>query len=169
MSTIKVQEYLDHRLKYDPLIGHFTWLYHPHSRSLNGTLAGNISTEGYRAIGIGSKSYYAHRLAWLVMEGVLPTKGTSIDHIDGDRLNNAWGNLRLATKSQNGQNSKLKVTNSSGIKGVHWHAASKTWVVAIMLDYRNYHGGYYTSLPKAELAAINLRNKLHSEYANHGQ
>lgn len=70
----------------------------------------------YVLIGIDGKQYYAHRLAWVYMTGEEP-KGI-IDHKDNDGLNNKWKNLREATKSQNGINSKVRSTNKLGVKGI---------------------------------------------------
>lgn len=41
------------------------------------------------------------------------------DHRNGDRLDNQRHNLRIATASQNAMNSKFRVNNTSGFKGVH--------------------------------------------------
>jgi hypothetical protein len=51
----------------------------------------------------------------------------TVDHIDGDGLNNTRSNLRLATDSQNGGNMRV-VKSSSGFKGVSWNGTS--WVAS---------------------------------------
>lgn len=48
-----------------------------------------------------------------------PSKGKMIDHIDGNPLNNQKENLRICTRSENTQNSKLSEYNKSGYKGVY--------------------------------------------------
>lgn len=58
----------------------------------------------------------AHRVAYILMIGCWPEG--AIDHIDGDPFNNVWTNLRIATKAQNTQNSKLRSDNTVGYKGV---------------------------------------------------
>ena len=72
-----------------------------------GTIAGRKAQ--YIHINIDYALYAAHRLAWLYMTGEWPSRG--IDHIDRDKHNNAWSNLRLADKSQNAMNSKMRSTN----------------------------------------------------------
>lgn len=63
------------------------------------------------------------------MTGTWPDK--TIDHINGDRSDNRWDNLRLATQSQQAQNGAIRSTNRSGIPGVFWDASRKRWTAAI--------------------------------------
>lgn len=56
----------------------------------------------YHRINIEGKMYLAHRLAWLYVHGVWPQY--EIDHIDGDKSNNAIANLRDVEHEKNQQN-----------------------------------------------------------------
>jgi hypothetical protein len=91
-----------------------------------------------------------------------------LDHIDGNRSNNKIENLRAATVSQNLQNSKTYKSNTSGIKGVSWEKDRNKWKVQIMLRGKNKVIRNLEDLELAELVAIEVRNKYHGEYANHG-
>jgi len=53
--------------------------------------------------------------------------GVSVDHINGDRLDNRRANLRIATQFQNVGNMRLPSHNTSGFKGVSWDRANKKW------------------------------------------
>ena len=97
------QERLKYLLNYDPETGNWTWR-NPanHNSRLKGRSAGNVRNDGYRIIRIDTVPYYAHRLAFLYMTGLMPKE--EVDHIDRDPFNNAWSNLREATSSQNKYN-----------------------------------------------------------------
>jgi hypothetical protein len=83
-------------LSYGQADGVFTWLVKPGKRAR--AIAGNLY-RGYRRIKIGPRFYAAHRLAWLWMTGEWPA--AEIDHINMDRDDNRWCNLREASHSQN--------------------------------------------------------------------
>lgn len=65
-------------------------------------------------------------------------KGTEVDHIDRNGLNNQRLNLRLATRSQNMANQR-KQEGSSIFKGVTWTDKGRCWVSRI-----RYLGHLYT-------------------------
>lgn len=111
VTQAKVRDVLD----YDPDTGIFRWRHAGASRKA-GAIAGNIMHDGrYIRIGIGGKSYLAHRLAWLYVHGQWPTE---IDHINWNGLDNRMVNLRSVTRKQNGLNRGLNKNNTSGAKGV---------------------------------------------------
>lgn len=87
-----------------------------------------------------------------------PPPGFEIDHIDGDGLNNRRSNLRLATRSQNFQNSRIRSTNTSGYKGVHWDKHAHKWRARIVLDGYNKNLGLFDNREEAaamyDVAAI---------------
>lgn len=62
---------------------------------------GRLRKDGYMDLLIDSRRYYLHRLAWLWMTGSFPSDGMQIDHIDRNRSNNIFHNLRVVTPSDN--------------------------------------------------------------------
>ena len=66
----------------------------------DGDVAGYILPRGYRSIKIKGKNMLAHRLAFLYMDGSLP-EGT--DHINQQRDDNRWSNLRRVSQPVFGQ------------------------------------------------------------------
>jgi len=116
---------------YMPETGEFLRLQETNSfggKAKVGSVAGARNANGYLRIGIDRKLYWAHRLAWFYMTGEWPKR--DIDHIDLDKSNNRWSNLREATKSQNQANTQKRSDNTSGFKGV-CKTASGTWQAVI--------------------------------------
>src|SRR5437879_1070269 len=58
-------------------------------------------TLGYRCGRLNRDYVMAHRVIWKLMTGNDPIQ---VDHIDGDRSNNRWENLRDVTASENRRN-----------------------------------------------------------------
>ena len=52
---------------------------------------------------------------------------TVVDHIDRNKLNNHFLNLRWVTLSINNRNTTKRNDNTSGIKGVHFDTKDKSW------------------------------------------
>lgn len=98
-------ERLKQVLHYDPITGIFTWL-KASSRNKIGDIAGTLREDGYIRIQVDGVRLYASHWAWLYMTGKLPED--EVDHEDRNRANNAWSNLRPATKSQNCANRRRK-------------------------------------------------------------
>lgn len=102
-------------LEFDPDTGGFKWLVRRSQRVRAGTIAGSIRDE-YMKIGLDGKIYLAHRIAWFYMTGEWPS--AQIDHLDGDKLNNRWRNLRAANNKLNCENRRRPNKNSrSGLLG----------------------------------------------------
>lgn len=81
-----------------------------------GDVAGSLTWAGRRHIVIENRRYYAARLAWLYVKGVWPKN--QVDHLDLDRDNNAFDNLREASNQANAANKKVLRNNKLGVKGV---------------------------------------------------
>lgn len=89
-----------------------------------------------------------------------------IDHIDRNAFNNQKSNLRLATKSQNAMNSKLRVDNTSGIKGVSWKKDKNKWLAYIDFNNKRIFIGYFNNLKDAAKSRIETELKYFKEFAN---
>ena len=88
----------------------------------------NPSDKGYLKVKFHDKLWPIHRLIWAMCNGKDPGVDFVVDHINGNRSDNRITNLRLATKSQNAHNSKVRQSNKSGVKGVRLHRG-KLWCV----------------------------------------
>ena len=75
------------------------------------------------------------------MEILTVPKGMSIDHINGNGLDNRRENLRIVTCRQNMQN--LHIPKSSKHPGVDWNRQKKKWRAYIHLNKRKRHLGFF--------------------------
>ena len=156
-------EYLRDILDYSPETGLFTWRVAPNGRIKIGQRAGSPDTGGHLQIRINKRFYRAHRLAWLYVHGEWPPE--DIDHINSERADNRLCNLRPATRAQNCQNSRLYRSNTSGFKGVVWHARGSKWSARIRANGRVHHLGRYTTAEAAHAAYVAAAVKYHGEFA----
>ena len=76
-----------------------------------------------------------------VIKDAKPTD--SVDHEDGDGLNNRSSNLRLCTNAQNQQNTGPR-GGTSRFKGVSWVVSKGRWTVAFNWQGKTHFVGYFT-------------------------
>lgn len=147
-------------LQYDPETGIF------HKKYDNGcSQFGYKDKDGYWIATINGKHYRLHRVAFLLMGEDIPNY---VDHINGDRGDNRWANLRPANHSQNCCNQKTRSTNTSGVKNVYFDKRKDKWCVKLRVNGKRKHIGYYSNLEDAKLSAFEARSIYHKEFANHG-
>jgi HNH endonuclease len=91
--------------------------------------------------------------------------GIWIDHRDGNGLNNCRSNLRLVTGSQNQANSRLRVDNKSGFKGVCWNRQVGKWQVYITVKGNRIHLGLFDDKEKAGSIYDKAAEKYFGKYA----
>ena len=162
------QAYLKQRLHYDPETGVFTWLfYSDHPQKWNkkhaGKKAGALMTIGYILIRINKTPYLAHRLAFLYMTGQFPPH--EVDHIDHDRQNNRWSNLRLATKTQNCWNRKAQSNNKTGFKGVSFSSEMGQYIATISVNGQQKRLGFYADPAEAHAVYSRAAKEYFGEFA----
>ncbi len=133
-------ERLRYFLTYEQSTGILRWQNNRRS-DLIGRAAGRLIPNGYRQIKIDEREYYAHRLAWLHVTGRWPLQ--QIDHRDGVRDNNSWGNLRESDQTHNNANSRTY--NPTGMKGIWFRKTTKLWYAQIeKYGERRRFGGFLT-------------------------
>ncbi len=159
------QSYLKKLLHYNEYTGEFTWKTLTSNRVHVGDISGCVRSKGYLQIQIDGHRYYAHRLAWLYVKGFFPNE---IDHVDHNRSNNRFNNLRSVSPSENSRNQKLNPTNTSGVMGVDWCKGSNQWRSRIYHDNKSVHLGYFNDFFEACCARKSAQNK-YSYHPNHGR
>ena len=100
MLALPTQSELLERFDYNPETGDLTYKTHRSAKYI-GT---KVKTDDrYSKVRVNGKRYKVHRLIWMIMTGEDPGE-MFVDHINQDKQDNRWCNLRLATKVQNGVN-----------------------------------------------------------------
>ncbi|HAL69296.1 MAG TPA: Fis family transcriptional regulator [Pseudomonas sp.] len=156
---------LKEQYHYSPLAGVFEKRVGSKRKGYKWVLVGRVVDEsGYQVICVGGKRYFAHRLAWFYIHGEWPDG--HIDHRDGDRLNNAIANLRIATPAQNAHNAQTPITNKSGVKGVSFSGGS--WTAQVAVSRKPVFMKRFKTKEEAEQAVRLARIEAHGEFANHG-
>lgn len=165
MNTL-TQDTLKEYLRYEPETGNFYRVkINPTARHIRvGDLAGSDDGQGYLKISLLGKRYSAHRLAFLYMTGKFPRM---VDHIDCNKSNNTWTNLREVTVAQNNYNRKVQANNKAGIKNVRWSPERNCWVVEFISNRKQVWVSTHKDLEDAKETAIKVRDSLQGEFANH--
>ena len=140
-------------VSYDPESGALTWKPRADAkcgwteRSAGKPAFGlDYGHQGYLAGKLGKHKLYAHRVIWAMVHGAWPEY---VDHIDRDKKNNRLANLRAVTNQENSRNASANKSNTSGVKGVHWHDAGGCWTARIMVDYKSIHLGSFEDKDEA--------------------
>lgn len=157
------QSRLKELLRYNPETGIFNWIIDKGSVAKAGTSPLSVNAYGYARVYVDGRHYLQHRLAWFYMTGSWPTHG--IDHINGNRLDNRFCNLREATQGQNMKNIKLPKTNTSGAKGAFWHKRAQKWMAQIKVDGRLIYLGLHPTMEAAADAYKKAAVIYHGEFA----
>lgn len=155
LATIKEQ------LDYCPMTGLFRWRVSK-PRAVKGSTAGFSCKKGYTRIKVLGVNFAAHRLAWLLSEGVWPTE--QIDHINGVRDDNRRCNLREATAFENARNRVSHKRTKSGFKGVY--AIGKKFQASCKVANVVHHLGTFSTAEEASAAYNQFASKHHQLFHN---
>lgn len=158
--TLPSQEYLRQCFEYDPQTGVLRWRARPlehfkrerDQAAWNAKFAGHIANTmhvrtGYQRVSVCGGRRAAHRVIWKMAYNEEPEE---IDHINRVRDDNRLVNLRAATVSQNRSNTPKRVSNKSGLKGVH--ACNGRWRAMIRQHGQGHHIGMFDTAEEAHAA-----------------
>jgi hypothetical protein len=153
-------EELARHISYDPETGIFTRLV-ASSHAKPGPINGRLNRKGYLEFWILGKLVRSHRLAFFIMLGRWPEK--QIDHIDGDKANNRWANLRDVDNKTNCENKKVSYKNNThGFLGIS--RRGRKWEARIRCDGKLRYLGVFPTPELAHAAYIEAKKILHKGY-----
>ncbi len=126
-------------------------------------LKANLSSNTYLTLALSKngqrKSFSVHVLVaheWVEN----PENKRCVDHIDGDRTNNHYENLRYATSSENSRNMKKHADGSSIYKGVGYKKAANKWQAQLYTNSKQTYLGVFDNEREAA-EAYNAAAKEH--------
>lgn len=111
----------------------------------------------YASTRVGGELTYMHRMVTGAGEGEV------VDHINGDILDNRRRNLRITTNQNNLRKAKMRVTNTSGYRGVSRY--KNRWRSYAVSDGKQIHLGVFDTKEEAALAYNEGVSKLFGEFA----
>jgi hypothetical protein len=120
---------------------------------------------GYRCGRLNYQYVLAHRVIWKWMTG---EEAKEVDHIDGNRSNNAWNNLRSVTASLNRRNASIRADNTSGVTGVTYVKRRDRWQAGMNIAGKYVYLGLFTSKEEAVLAR-KVAERKYGFHPNHGR
>lgn len=158
------QDMLHKFYSYDPNSGVMTYRL-PTRQHKVGDIVGFKHSGGYIGFSHDNKQYLLHRIIWLYMTGEFPEQ---VDHIDHDRTNNKWDNLRDVDNTTNSKNCSISTNSSTGVNGVSKIKATGKFRVYINDNRKQIHIGVFDSLEEAKAARAKANLEYHFN-ENHGQ
>lgn len=113
-------------------------------------------SKGYTKIDINGKRWYRHRLVVAAFNKNFDINNTEhhIDHIDHDKLNNAFSNLRVVTNQHNH-------FNRPAAKGYFWNKQKGKWQAQIAVNNKKKHLGLFDIWEEARAAYLAAKDVHH--------
>lgn len=111
-----------------------------------------VNPRGYYWGKFLGTQYLAHRIIWKMVTGTDPDV---IDHINGDRIDNRFINLRNVDGFINQRNRRAPKHNESGVFGVTLCRATGKWAARIHKNRERFNLGRFDSLGEAIAARRN--------------
>lgn len=104
----------------------------------------SINGKKYAMLSCKSHKYFVHRFVLGISKEKYDSSCNSVDHLNGDSLDNRKCNLRICSQNENMKNIKKK-NKIIGVTYLTNGAYGKNYVSNICFDYKNkYLGRYYT-------------------------
>jgi len=103
-----------------------------------------------------------HRLVWFLHYNEWPED--QLDHVDGDKVNNAISNLRSCSRQKNSSYlNHMHKNNTSGYRGVYYEKKQRKWRARIKYHQKNIHLGLFNTPEEAHQAYLEAHAKLYPD------
>lgn len=131
------------------------------------TEAGTLSmhTDPRVKVNYGGACIYRYQIVWALHHDEWIDQ---IDHEDTNPTNDRIENLRPSTHSTNGGNSKRRLDNTSGYKGVYEVKRTGGYVAQITFQQKNIYLGYFRDPREAHAAYVEASKRYFKEFHNDG-
>lgn len=147
---------------YDPVTGIISWkIDRPNAKK--GTPVGRRAHQGYLVVRVcvdgKGRDLMSHRMAWLLQTGDWPDG--QIDHINRDRTDNRFENLRDVDARTNSQNKKFRADGVTHQRG--------KFRAMCRINGKQRDFGSFETLDIAQRVVIAIRREFHNGFleANH--
>lgn len=115
-----------------------------------GKKAGHLSPSGYIRTKLDGRLLNTHRVIFKIVTGRDPEN--YIDHLNGDKTDNRFENLRDVEPSENNKNCYIQANNTSGFNGVNFYTPLQKWCASGRLNKKRIHLGYFDTPEEAHCA-----------------
>lgn len=127
--------------------------------------ANKIANPGYLCLSINKKPYLVHRVIFMYMTGRWP-KYT--DHIDHNKVNNRWNNIREVSNRENALNCGIGKNSKTNAVGVTLHKPTNKYRAYIGVNRKQVHLGLFENIQDAITARAEANIK-YGYHKNHGK
>jgi hypothetical protein len=90
-----------------------------------------LNPVGYWVGSVNGKRSFAHHLVWDSVSRNYRPENMVVHHIDGNRKNFRYGNLKLVSTTYNARSRTKLLRNTSGTTGVYFSNTKRKWVAFI--------------------------------------
>lgn len=146
-SQLPDLEYLNKLFQYNKSTGQLMRKFTINYAAKAGNVVGYIAGNGYKMVSVLNKRLYVHRICWYLATKQEPS-GYFIDHINRDRTDNRFQNLRLVGHLMNTRNISMQKNNTSGLTGVYKYG-DKRWIACMFLNYKKINLGIFNTKKEA--------------------
>lgn len=121
-----------------------------------------ISRQGYFIRWVDDVCYLEHQLVYLWHTGCFVQE---IDHVNRNKTDNRFPNLRACDRTLNNANQNLRVNNKSGYRGVSWSKPMRKWWAQITVRKVHHNLGYHDTPEQAALRYNEAARHYFGEFA----